>query len=642
MAKVFLFYLSLWTSIFLIFRCVFFVHFWDVVHNSSFLDIGLVFLNGLRFDLSVQAQILFLFILLSLVEPLNRFPLYRNFWKYTPLAIILYSISYLTGDFIYFQNANKHLGYEGFVFRGKDFWQVFSSVFIEDLPMVFLGFILICLFLYASIKILKKIPYEKDSSSVPKKALKAFLIVLILILFARGGFQNSFLGTGNAIVTKDPLLNQFVLNGIFTTMIDLRVEKFPKIQEMHEVEALSITRELISSSDTEFVNEIFPIYRKTKPKPGSGKPNIMLVILESWPAKYVSEEFSSKINEKEITPEFNKLIQHGVYFPKFFANGGRTSNGLVSILTGIPDRPGISMVHTKYALNRFTGLGNILKKAGYRTKFYYGGQLSFENLTPIIRHWGFDDLYDYESFEAAGKFKKGVWGFNDLDVYNQIIDDLSHESSSEPRLTVCLTLSTHHPFQIPDKSFELFPPDEEENKFINSIYYADYSIGNFINRFKELPDFNKTIFIFVSDHTSHRKLNYYEDRNIPFLIYAPWKFQTGKNNRISSQLDVLPTILGMIEEEFYFSALGKNVLTDPSSGQAYIAFGNIYGWGEEDIFFMDTVDSFNGLNFRMSPPYESRKSCKEDPLPCAVAHKKAKAFLNTTEILLKKNLIAPP
>jgi phosphoglycerol transferase MdoB-like AlkP superfamily enzyme len=214
-------------------------------------------------------------------------------------------------------------------------------------------------------------------------------------------------------------------------MVDLRVEKFTKIQEMNEVEAISITRELITSPDTEFVNDIFPIYRKTIPKLGVGKPNIMLVILESWPAKYVSEEFSSIIEGKEITPEFNKLKKQGAYFPKFFANGGRTSNGLVSILTGIPDRPGISLVHTKYALNRFTGLGNVLKKAGYRTKFYYGGQLSFENLTPLVRHWGFDELYDYESFQAAGKFQKGIWGFNDLDVYNQIIYDLKNEPSTD-------------------------------------------------------------------------------------------------------------------------------------------------------------------------------------------------------------------
>jgi membrane-anchored protein YejM (alkaline phosphatase superfamily) len=174
------------------------------------------------------------------------------------------------------------------------------------------------------------------------------------------------------------------------------------------------------------------------------------------------------------------------------------------------------------------------------------------------------------------------------------------------------------------------------------LYYADYSIGKFINEFKNLPDFENTIFIFVSDHTSHRKLNYYEDRNIPFLVYSPKKIKPTENHRISSQIDVLPTILGLIEEELYFSALGKNIFTDPNTGQAYISFGNIYGWGEKDIFFMDTVDTFNGLNFTMYPPYESRKSCKEDPIPCLLVHKKAKAFLNTSEILLKKNLIAPP
>lgn len=639
--RIFLFYFSVWTSIFFIFRCIFLFYYRQTLQNESFQDIVLVFLHGLRFDLAIQAQILFPFVFMSFLEPLNRFLIYRNIWKYFPVGIILYSISHLTGDFIYFQNANKHIGYEGFVIWGKGFWTVFSSVFVEDLPIVILGFILIGLCLYFFIQVVKKFQYEKDNSPLLQKILKALVIILFLVILARGGFQSSFIGIGNAIVTKNPLLNQFVLNGIFTTVVDFRVEKFPKFQMMHEVEALSVSRELISSVDTEFVNDIFPIYRKTKPTKGVGKPNIMLVILESWPAKYVLEEFSHKINGQEITPEFNKLRKQGIYFPKFFANGGRTSNGLVSILTGIPDRPGVSLVHTRYALHRFTALGSLLKKAGYKVKFYYGGQLAFENLTPIIKHWGFEDLYDYDSFQASGKFQKGVWGFNDLDVYIQILDDMKNDLSNVPKFTVCLTLSTHHPFQIPDKSFEILDPSEEENKFLNSLHYADYALGKFIDGFKQLPEFEKTIFIFVADHTSHRKLNYYEDRNIPFLIYAPWKFQPSINYRISSQIDILPTILSFIEEEFYFSSLGKNIFIDSSGGQAYIAFGNIYGWGEKEIFFMDTVDSFNGLNFSMFPPYEARKPCKEDPSPCLLPHKKAKAFLNTVEILLKKNLLSP-
>ncbi|MCB1177490.1 MAG: LTA synthase family protein [Leptospiraceae bacterium] len=608
--------------------------------ESAIIDITRAFIHGFRFDFAVMAQFLFIFVFLSAIHPLNKFKFYRNFWKFSPIPFIIYSISHLVGDFIYFENANKHLGYEGFVFFGKDFGVLLASAFESHLWLI-IFFIFVCAgFSFLLIKLTNSIEIDESPKPFWKWFPKNLGIVLLTIILARGGFQNSFIGPGNAIVTDSPLLNQLVLNGIFTTIIDFKVEKFSKLQELNPAEAISITRKIIQYPGAEFVESPFPILRKTIPDPSNGKPDIMLVLLESWPAKYVSEEFSGVIDGKEITPKFNRLREKGVYFPRFFANGGRTSNGLVSILTGIPDRPGISMVHTKYSLNNFTGLGKLLKTAGYETTFYYGGQTSFENLTPIIKHWGFDTIYDYLSFEKEGNFEKGVWGYNDLDVYRQIINDYKNNKYKSPRLTVCLTLSTHHPFQIPDKSFERFPPTEDENKFINSLIYADSAIGEFISEFEKLPESKNTIIIFVSDHTSHRKLNYYEDRNIPFLVYAPWKYDPSVNKRISSQIDIIPTILGMVGHEFRFSSLGKDVFKDPS-GQAYIAFGNIYGWGEEGIFFLDTVDEYNGLNFSINPPYVGRGPCKDNPLPCALPHKKGLAFMNTVEILLKKNLIAP-
>jgi phosphoglycerol transferase MdoB-like AlkP superfamily enzyme len=595
---------------------------------------------GFRFDFAIIAQILYIFILLACIQPLNRFSAYRNIWRYGPIPLLLYCISHLVGDFIYFQNANKHLGYEGFVFFGKDFGVLLVSAFESHLGMIlfFVGFCISIAFFI--IYLLNKIPQSSENLPLWKWVMKGLAILLFTTILARGGFQNSFIGPGNAIVTENPLLNQLVLNGLFTTVIDFKVEKFSKIQELNPIEAISITRELIQYPGAVLEDSPYPILRRTIPVKEKGKPDILLILLESWPAKYVQKDFSGFIDGREITPHFNRIKEKGVYFPRFFANGGRTSNGLVSILTGIPDRPGMSMVHTKYSLNNFTAIGNLLKSVGYETVFYYGGQMSFENLTPIIKHWGFDTIYDYTSFEKEKKYAKGVWGFNDADVYSQVVDDYKSKRYKSPRLTVCLTLSTHHPFQIPDKSFEIFPPTDEENRFINSMIYADHSIGTFMEEIEKLPEFDNTIVIFVSDHTSHRKLNYFEDRNIPFLVYSPSKYKPSINPRISSQIDILPTILGMIGEEFRFSSLGKDVFQS-EKGQAYIAFGNIYGWGEEGILFLDTVDEFHGLNFSIDPPYMSRSACRDNPIPCILPHKKGLAYMNTVEILLKNNLISP-
>ncbi len=574
---------------------------------------------------------------MSFLFPLNKHRIYRNVWTYSPIPVLVYSSFHLVGDYIYFQNAQKHLGYEGFVFMGKDFIVLLTSAFKSHFYLLTFGFPIGFLVGYGLIKLLNQIPYKKPESAKEM----SFLFILwfvVSVIGIRGGFQNSFISPSNAIVTDSPLLNQFVLNGVFTTIQEVGTEKFSRIQEMNSLEAIALGREIIRYEGTQFVNDAYPIYRKTLSPEKEKKPDILLVLLESWPTKYVLRKFENK----EITPNFNQLTKEGIYFSKFFANGGRTSNGLVSILSGFPDRPGKSLIHSRYSLNHFTPLGSLLKKKGYSTKFYYGGELSFENITPVIKNWGFETIFDLVSFERAGKYTRGVWGYNDSDVYSKILEDIKLEQPGEGSiLRVCLTLSTHHPFQVPDSSFHLFPPDTEENRFINSMYYADWSLGEFVKEFKKTEKYKDTILIFVSDHTSHRTLNYFEDRNIPFLILNS-SSKKEINSRVSSQIDILPTVLGLVGGEFYFSSLGRDLFSDTREGYAYVAFGNIFGWAEKNILFMDTVEEHNGLYFTISEPYISKGPCKENPQDCLESHTKAKTFLNLSEILLKKNLIAPP
>ncbi|MCB1143091.1 MAG: LTA synthase family protein [Leptospiraceae bacterium] len=517
---------------------------------------------------------------------------------------------------------------------------MFTSVILSQPLLVLVSFLSGMSSLYLVLRFFKKIEL-----TIPKLSkryfLGIFLWILVSILSIRGGTQKSFLSPSNAIVTSNPLLNQFVLNGIFTTILDYRVEKFPQYQSMNVLEAGKLVRDMIEYPGAVNANELFPLYRKTHNQTNKGKPDIFLIFLESWPTKYIHDEFSPSVSGQEITPEFRKLQKKGVYFPKFFANGGRTSNGLVSLLTGIPDRPGLSVVHTKYSLNNFLGLGTILKKSGYSTHFYYGGELSFENLTPVIKHWGFDNLIDLPVLEEKKKYQKGIWGFNDRDVMEEVLLDIKSKTDRTPRLTVLLTLSTHHPFQIPSEKFQILPPDGDENLFVNSLHYADWALGDFFKEVEKSDLFDNTVFVLVSDHTSHRQLDYFQDRNIPFLIFGKGIPKNTVNHRISSQIDLIPTILGLIDGEHYFSSMGRDILNDPRDGYAYIAFGNIFGWAEKSLFFVDTVNEHNALLFTTEPPYEARGECKNLPVLCTEHHLKSKAFLNLSEYLHSKNMIAP-
>ena len=619
------------------FRCAYILYYHSTVSvNSKIIYLHILF-HGIRFDQAVIFLILSPFLILSFITFLNKFKFYRNIWIYTPIFLLVYGIFHLVGDFIYFENAQKHLGYEGFVFMGKDFIVLLASAFESHFLLLSIGFPSGFLMGFGLIKLFSTISYNKPNS-YKEEGIIFFIWLVVSVIGIRGGVQKSFISPSNAIVTENPLLNQFILNGVFTTIQEIGTEKFSRIQEMQTLEAVAITRNIIQYDGATFVNDIYPIYRKTQHLEKTKKPNILMVLLESWPTKYVLQKYEGK----EVTPNFNQLVKEGVYFSKFFANGGRTSNGLVSILSGLPDRPGKSLIHSRYTLNHFTPLGTLLKEKGYETFFYYGGELSFENITPVIKNWGFETIFDLGSFEKNGKYMRGVWGYNDYDVYKKMLEDITSEPTiDKPKLRVCLTLSTHHPFQVPDESFNLFKPDSEENRFINSMYYADWSLGEFIKEFKKTDKYKDTVIIFVSDHTSHRTLNYFEDRNIPFLLLNHG-MKSEIIPRVSSQIDILPTILGIVGGEFYFSSLGRDIFSDNRDGYAYIAFGNIFGWAEKNILFMDTVEEHNGLYFTISEPYISKGPCKKNPYDCVESHTKAKAFLNLSETLLKKNLIAPP
>lgn len=595
-----------------------------------------IFLHGIRFDLSVIFLFLTPFLILSFIQPLNKKTYYTLIWKYGPIFPFFLCFVLLVSDLIYFQNAQKHLGYEAFIILGKDSFVLLESVIVGHPFLILGGIVVLGLFLYGVVFVLQKFStgYEKLTRT---QIVLSFLWVLVAIVSIRGGFQKSFISPSNAIISGIPLVNQLVLNGVFTIIQELGTERFSRIQEMKIPESVALAREVLQYEGSTYVNDLYPIYRRVNYPITKPKKNILVVILESWPTKYVLGEFRGI----EITPNFNRLVEEGEYFPKFFANGGRTSNGLVSILSGFPDRPGKSMVHSKYSLNRFTPIADLLAKKEYRTTFYYGGELAFENLAPVIKNWGFEKIYDASTLGISNSKKKTVWGYFDEDLFSRVLNDIRNDKESSPSLKICLTLSTHHPFEIPDREFEIFSPDEEENRFINSLHYADHSLGKFFEELKKLAYYKNTTIFLVSDHTSHRTLNYFEDRNIPFLVLNHEK-KNYKNNRVSSQIDILPTILGMVGGEFYFSGFGRDIYHDKREGYAYIAFGNIYGWAEKNTLFMDTVEEFNGLHFTISEPYESRGPCKNNMPACLESHLKSKAFLNLSEELLKRNLIAPP
>ncbi|MCG9876217.1 MAG: sulfatase-like hydrolase/transferase [Leptospiraceae bacterium] len=610
-------------------------------------------LIGIQFDLASLAMILGLFWILSSLHILNRYRLYVIIWSYLPILLFAWVLAHMIGDLIYFENANKHIGYEGFVFFGKDLFTIISSFAKNDPLTFFLSIIGISFYIIFSFKIYRK---YFQFEFLPEKFWITVRNVIIVLVFSailiRGGINDSPLRASHSIISEDNFINNIALNGIFTSIMDMKSQKIPSILKMDELQAVEIVRAELDYEGAKWANDPqFPLLRKTIPKKNRrllinknipSKPNIVIILLESWTGKLTASSGNGFVNGIEVTPYFNALSKKGHSFQKFFATGGRTTNGMLSILTGIPDRPGLTAVRTPQILSNFSGIGNILKPLGYNTIFVKGADLSFDNVKLIMPRWGFDTVYGKEYIESLNEYPLGAWGYDDENLLKVLEKEIDKTSPDKPFLATALTMTTHYPYKVPDKKFEIFDKDVQDFDYFNTMHYADWAIHNFIESMKKSARFKNTIFIFVGDHTHHRFLNYYEDRNVPLLVYAPGIIGPKQDNRITSQLDIVPTILGLINEEISFSAMGRDLL-DPSANinSAYFAYGSSFGWIEENLFYFQYSDGPQDLKLTVNPPHIDFKECEMNPLICQMSNLKAKAFYNLSMDLMNQNRIFP-
>lgn len=639
--KIILSFTILFLILLITYRVSFTIVFFSKFYSASFFEVILAFLVGIRFDLSVCAFLIGPFWILSAIYPLNRFRTYSLFWGISPIVLFFWAASHLIGDILYFGETNKHLGYEGFIFLGSEFWIIFKAFFVGHTILAIISCLLIGILLPFSIyQYIQKNLYIFDPAQKRLELLQLPFIIPVLFLLVRGGFQSRPLRASDAMISETYIVNQLVLNGIFTSVMDIKNQSIPNnLQVTYQDAVVSVQKE-IEYPTSKFISEEYPLLRETE-KTNPGKPpNIVLVLLESWTGKYTYTNGQILPEGKPIAPHFENLIRQGTYFPNFFASGGRTTNGLLSTLTGIPDGPGLTVVRTPRILSRFGGLGTILKSIGYKTLFVHGGDVNFDNMSFLFSHWGFDTILGQEYFDSLNKYKPGPWGYYDGDLLNEFHEILINQNT--PFLAATLTLTTHYPYKVPTPEDEVFSSQLEEADYFNVYRYADKSIYLFLEKAKKAPYFQNTVFIFVGDHTHHRNLDYFEDRNVPFLIYSPGKISAKIDDRISSQLDVIPTILGIVGKKVRFSAMGRNLLDKHiQGGKAYFAFGNLFGWIEDNWIFYSFTDKIRKSSFSIVPRIGETEECKNDPVQCETYHLKAKSFWNLSYELMSRNLIYP-
>lgn len=318
--------------------------------------------------------------------------------------------------------------------------------------------------------------------------------------------------------------------------------------------------------------------------------NIFLVMVESLSADYLGT-FG---NGEQLTPNLDRLAKESMLFTNLYATGTRTTRGLEAVTLSIPPTPGRSIVKRIGHETNLWSLGNILKKKGYDTEFIYGGRGYFENMNDFFAGNGYG-IIDQSSTPDSEMNFTNAWGMADDDLYNQAIKAAdSAYSANKPFFFHLMTTTNHRPYTYPDGRIDI-PSGTGRS---GAVKYTDWAIGDMIEKSRTKPWFKDTLFVIIADHTSGSAgkvslpVNKY---HIPMLIYSPQHIAPTAVTHISSQIDVAPTLLSLLNMDYESAFFGKNILTmQPDEERALI--GNYQNLG----LFADNKLSILSPKRRMS------------------------------------------
>ncbi len=328
-------------------------------------------------------------------------------------------------------------------------------------------------------------------------------------------------------------------------------------------------RQELAEANVQFIGkDPLDIRRTVKPNGSAQRNNVILVTIESFSAKYMG----SNGNPGNLTPNLDQLRKESLYFNNFYATGTRTDRGLEAITLSIPPTPGRSIVKRVGRESGFASLGQQLNHVGYDSVFVYGGRGYFDNMNAFFSGNGYR-IVDQSSIDEAEIHFKNAWGMADEDLYRQTLK-LADENfaSKKPFLLQLMTTSNHRPYTYPDGRIDIASGDGRDG----AVKYTDYAIGQFLAAARKKPWFDDTIFVFVADHTAGSAGK--EDlpiRNyqIPLFIYAPKFIPAREEGQLASQIDLAPTLLGLLHLNYESTFFGRNLLV-PSSLPPRVLVGN--------------------------------------------------------------------
>ena len=537
--------LSFITRLFLFFRS------WNNL-ELNLLNAPGIFVIGFFYDLVVS---LFFCVPIALYCWLMKDSWYQKKWNRIPLFIFFFFITLIlvvnaVAEIAFWDEFNVRFNFiavDYLIYTTEVLGNIWESY---NIPLIASGIIVLVILLLFAVR--KKII---ASQTVSMRFGKRSVFFFIYLLIAAAGYflvNNRFKNTGN-----NNYVNELGGNGIYEFGSafwhnEIDYNRFYEVND--DKENMALLRNMLQAPGTVFTNDPLSIERRISSDSPEHRWNIVLISVESFSGDYL-KYFGNKEN---ITPYIDSLIPHSLFFKNFYASGTRTVRGLEALSLAIPPTPGQSIVRRPDNENMFS-MGNVLKDKGYDVKYIYGGNSFFDNMGYFFSNNGYQ-VIDKRDIPEKRIHHETVWGVADEDAFSIAIDECDKTyKSGKPFFNHIMTVSNHRPYTYPEGRIDISPAT---HSYQGAVKYTDYAINKFLMDAKQKPWFNNTLFVIVADHCSKSagKTDLPPNRyHIPCLIYSPALIDPKLENRLTSQIDLVPTILGLMNLNYTSRFMGYDI-----------------------------------------------------------------------------------
>ncbi|PKP23913.1 MAG: hypothetical protein CVU06_05890 [Bacteroidetes bacterium HGW-Bacteroidetes-22] len=583
-------------------RLVFMVVYSGMIINSgaSLTEVLAAFIYALHLDAATACYLITIPFLSLMVWMLTRGNWIRHFllW-YSCLTTMLISLM-LGGELGLYSEWKTKLNYKALMYLRHPS-EVFNSISTWQL---ILWFVVVGLFIFLMVLVYRKWFAVRTSGAVGRWwHLPVFIILVVpcVGLGIRGGIQEIPINQSASFYSTHGVLNAASVNTTFNLYISIFENRAFLDKNPYEI----MPRETAEATVKKILT---PVCDSTQSILTTRRPNVVIIILESWSADLIQ----SLGGEPGITPEFAKLEKKGVLFGQTYAGGSRSEQGMAALFSGFPPHPFTSITVQPDKYSRLASLPALMNKANYATSYYFGGQLIYGNIKSYIMFTGFHRIVEMDGFDAS--IPRGKLGVHDQYTLDRLLTDLDKEK--QPFFSSLFTLSTHSPYDQPME--EKLTWGDNERHYINSAYYTDWCLGRFFAEASTKSWYPNTLFILVADHSHNSYRNWdpktFEYHHIPMLwlgdvIKPEWRGQ--RYDKLVSQTDIATTLVNQLQlpdTAFFWS---RNVLNKCYDDFTYhVMDDGVLGWKRPDGYFIEEM-SFRKTFAQNLPPQRADSIRKE-------------------------------